>query len=60
MKIKTILQVVVEFLTNKKCKNCKYNKGIFNGCMSPKNQKCVSSIFPVGYEPKEKGGGSDA
>ncbi len=35
-----------------KCENCRYNKGIV--CESPKRNLCVSSIFPKGYEPKEK------
>ena len=53
MTIKGIIEKIVETLTNKKCKNCKYNKGFV--CESPKRDLCVSSIFPKGYEPKEKG-----
>ena len=54
MTIKGIIEKIVETLTNKKCENCKYNKGLF--CESHKRDLCVSSIFPKGYEPKEKGG----
>ena len=54
MTIKGRFEKIVETLTNKKCENCKYNKGIV--CESPKRDLCVSSIFPKGYEPKEKGG----
>ena len=54
MKIKGIFEIIIETLTNKKCKNCKYNKGLF--CVSPKRDLCISSIFPKGYEPKEKAG----
>ena len=57
MTIKGIIETIVETLTNKKCKNCKYNKGLV--CESPKRDLCVSSIFPKGYEPKEKEVGSD-
>lgn len=55
MKVKRKIQKVVEFLTNKKCENCKHNKGFF--CENPKVTKCVSSIFPIGWE--KKGGASD-
>ena len=47
------IQKVVEFLTNKKCENCKYKYGFF--CRSLKAEKCNSSIFPIGWEKKEKG-----
>ena len=53
MTIKGRIEKIVETLTNKKCENCKYNKGFL--CKSPKRDLCVSSIFPKGYEPKEKG-----
>lgn len=52
--IKYIIEIFIEKITNKNCKNCKHNKGIL--CDSPKHEECVSSIFPKGYEPKEKGG----
>lgn len=58
MSIKRKLQIVVEFLTNRKCEECKYNKGFL--CDSPKGKECVSSIFPIGYERKEKGGEENA
>lgn len=54
MTMKGKIEKIVETLTNKKCENCRYNKGIV--CESPKRKLCVSSIFPKGYEPKEKGG----
>lgn len=57
MSIKRKLQIVVEFLTNRKCEECKHNKGFL--CDSPKGKKCVSNIFPIGYERKEKGGECD-
>ena len=57
MKIKRIIQKVVEFLTNRKCENCKHNKGIT--CCSPKGWECGKSIFPIGFEKKEKGDASD-
>lgn len=55
MKIKRTIQKAVENFTNRKCVNCKHNKGFF--CESPKATKCVSSIFPIGFE--KKGGASD-
>lgn len=54
MSLKRKVQIIVETLTGRKCENCKYNSGIF--CKSPKDKKCISSIYPIGYEPKEKGG----
>lgn len=54
MTLKDRIGVLVEKITNKECKNCKYNKGII--CISPKRDLCISSIFPKGFEPKEKGG----
>ena len=54
MTLKNRIQIVVEKIFKKECKNCKYNKGIV--CASPKAELCCSSIFPKGYEPKEKGG----
>lgn len=57
MSIKRMIQKVVEFLTGKKCKNCKHCKGLF--CRSLKAEECNSSIFPIGWEKKEKGGASD-
>lgn len=54
MTIKGRIEKIVETLTNKKCENCKYNEGFI--CKSPKRDLCVSSIFPKGYEPKEKDG----
>ena len=52
MTIKGRIEKIVETLTNKKCENCKYNQGFV--CKSPKRDLCISSIFPKGYEPKEK------
>lgn len=53
MKLRSFMELVVETLTNKHCCDCKYNiRGIF--CASPKHDECLSSIFPKGYEPKEK------
>lgn len=54
MTLKGRIETIIEKLTNKECKNCKHNRGIF--CTSPKRDLCISSIFPKGYEPKEKGG----
>ena len=53
MTLKGRIQTVIEKILKKECKNCKYNKGIV--CASPKAELCFSSIFPKGYEPKEKG-----
>lgn len=55
MRIKRTIQKAVEILTNRKCENCKHNKGFF--CESPKGLECVKSIFPIGWE--KKGGASD-
>ena len=52
MKLRSVIETVVETLTNRHCKNCKHNTGMF--CESPKHDECISSIFPKGYEPKEK------
>lgn len=52
MNIKIKLKTAFEFLANRRCENCKHNRGFI--CDSPKGEKCVSSIFPVGYEKKEK------
>lgn len=52
MTIKGRIEKIIETLTNKKCENCKYNKGIV--CESSKRDLCCSSIFPKGYEPKVK------
>lgn len=48
MKIKTKVQSLIEFLTNKRCENCKHNRGF--GCHSSRGKECVLSIFPAGYE----------
>lgn len=50
MKVKRKIQKVVEFLTNKKCENCKHCKGFF--CTSPKGLECGKRIFPIGWEKK--------
>lgn len=50
MKLRFIMEKVVETITNKHCRNCKHNKEIY--CTSPKRYECISSIFPKGYEPK--------
>lgn len=55
MKIKIMIQKAVENLTNRKCENCKHNKGFF--CTSPKGLECGKSIFPIGWE--KKGGAGD-
>ena len=54
MTLKGRIEKIIEKITKKECKNCKYNQGIF--CESPKRDLCCSSIFPKGYEPKEKEG----
>lgn len=51
------IQKAVEILTNRRCENCKYKYGFF--CRSPKGKKCNSSIYPIGYEPIEKGGAEE-
>ena len=57
MSIKRKIQKVVEFLTNRSCENCKHCVVIF--CTSPKGLECGKSIFPIGWEKKEKGGVTD-
>lgn len=52
MKLRSVIETVVETLTNRHCKNCKHNTGMF--CESPKHDECISSIFPKGYEPKQR------
>ena len=54
MKIKDRIAILIEKITHRECKNCKYNKGFV--CESSKRDLCISSIFPKGYEPKAKGG----
>lgn len=54
MNIKRKIQIIVETLMNRRCENCKYSSGIF--CKSPKGIECGKSIFPIGWEKKEKGG----
>lgn len=54
MSVKRKVQKIVETLTNRKCENCKYGKGLF--CKNPKGLDCGKSIFPIGWEKKEKGG----
>lgn len=53
MRVKRTIQKAVEFLTNRKCENCKHCTGIF--CTSPKSKECGKSVFPIGWEKKEKG-----
>lgn len=53
MSIKRKIQIIVETLMGRKCENCKHYKGFF--CKSPKFTKCIPSIFPIGWEKKEKG-----
>lgn len=57
MTLKGIIEICIEKITHKECKNCKHHKGIL--CVSPKRDVCISSIFPKGFEPKEKGGESE-
>lgn len=55
MKIKFILQKIIETITGKQCKKCKHHNGWF--CDSKKHTECSMRIFPVGWE--KKGGESD-
>lgn len=57
MKLRYRIEILVEKITKKECKNCKYNKGFV--CESPKRDLCISNIFPKGFEPKEKGGAEE-
>ena len=52
MRLRRIVEVIIETITNKHCEKCKYNEGMF--CSSPKRAECISSVFPKGYEPKPK------
>lgn len=51
MRLRRILEVIIEIITNRHCGKCKYNEGMH--CSSPKRTECISSVFPKGYEPKE-------
>lgn len=54
MRFKARVGKLVEKLTGRECGNCKHNRGFV--CASPKRDLCVNSIFPKGFEPREKGG----
>lgn len=50
-----ILQIIIEKLTGKTCDKCKH---CINGVSCDNVTRyadCVSKVFPVGYEPKDKG-----
>lgn len=48
MELKYKLQKLIETVTGKRCENCKYCNGLT--CTSDNQEKCVNSLFPVGYE----------
>lgn len=56
MDIKTALfhglQIAIEFLTGRRCKNCRYREDGF--CTNPNNYECVMSIYPKYFEKRSK------
>lgn len=51
MKVKEILQIVVETITGRKCSRCKHKR--YYGCKSEKYEECCTHIFPIGFERKD-------
>ena len=54
IRIRRKVQKIVETSTGRRCEKCKHFDGLF--CKSPKGWECGKSIFPIGFEKKEKGG----
>ncbi len=54
--MRKLLQIIIEKITGKTCDKCKH---CIDGISCDNYQRyceCVTSIFPVGFEPKERGG----
>lgn len=52
MKLRDILQIIIEALSGKTCDKCKHN---VNGlCTYDKYSDCVDSIYPKGFEAKDE------
>lgn len=51
-KIKYRIQILLEFIFNKRCKNCKYFNVIFCTRRDSKGDKCINGLFPIGFEKK--------
>ena len=51
-KLFNLLQMIVETVTKKKCKTCKYCMGNCF-CCNPNHDACTSSIYPRYYESKK-------
>lgn len=52
--MRKLLQIIVGKITGKTCSNCKHCFGIVCVNSSERHDACVSSIFPKGFEPKER------
>ena len=48
-RLKWKLQIIVEIVTNRRCKDCKYNN-ITCKRRDDKGNKCRNNIFPCGFE----------
>lgn len=48
MKLKSIVEIAIEKVTNRNCEKCAYNKGICTR-NDKKGEKCRECIFPCGY-----------
>lgn len=53
---KAILQRLVEWITGKTCSKCKHCIDGISCDNFGRYCDCVTSIYPHGFEPKEKGG----
>ena len=52
MKIKNILEIIIEKITFRNCNKCKYNNMIICTRNDKKGNDCRNSIFPCGFKKK--------
>ena len=54
--ILTLLRDIIEIITGKNCYKCKHCIGNVSCDNLQRYMKCVSSIYPNGFERRDKGG----
>lgn len=49
-KIKNMIGLLVEIISGRRCKRCRYNGGFFCKRLDSKGDKCREKLYPYGYE----------
>lgn len=54
--MRKLLQIIIEKITGKTCDKCKHCINGISCDNFARYEECCTRLYPVGFEPKERGG----